>query len=720
MFARIGRTVAARRWWVVATTIVFLVFAGVWGVGVFGSLTGGSGFDDPNSESARADRVLAGPLNRYAPDVVVLYENPTRTVDSPAFAGAVQHAVAGLPAGSTTRVASYWTTHDEAFVSRDRHATYVTVQLPSPDDQTRVKQFKAIMNDFAAPGLTVKFGGLTAMTQQVNSQALKDVARAEMFSMPLLMLLLVVAFSSLVAASLPFVVGIAVAFGALVLLRIVTTFAEVSTFAVNVVTIFALALAIDYSLLIVNRFREELAAGRTVDDAVEQTIATAGRTVLFSGLTVAASLSCLIVFPSRFMHSMGYAGVAVSLFAVLGSLTLLPALLRFAGHRVNSLRIPLPRVAVRSGRGWYGLAHAVMRRPIAVTLGVSALLVALGVPFLSANWARPGDWVQPKAGQARAVTAELAARFQHDPAKILTVAVQLPGPADRADLTGYVARLRSVPGVTGGAVTGTYQNQARITLGYGIDPMSKAANTMVHRLRAEQPPAGADAAFTGMPASRVDIVHMVESRLPWMALFVAAVSFLVLFLAFGSVVLPLQSIVLNLLSLSAALGAIRLIFQDGWLAGTLGFVPIGAVDVNFPVLVVAIAFGVAMDYEVFLVARIREELDRTGDLRAATAAGMQNTARIITTAAGLLIVVTGGFIFSEITVMKVIGVGLVLAVLVDVTLVRGLLFPATIRLIGPRIWWAPGPLARWWTSRARTFRPEPSPIAQVPAASEHA
>ncbi|WP_131738944.1 MMPL family transporter [Actinomadura roseirufa] len=723
MFALLGRMAARRRWWVVAGTVVLVIVAGVWGTGVFRSLTGGSGFDDPNSESVHANRVLEGPLGRHVADVVVLYRDPSRTVDDPAFSGPVQRAVAGLPAGSAKWLQTYWSTHDDAFVSRDRHATYVALQLPSDDEQERVKQLKALKKNFQVPGMRVTFGGLTSMTQQVNQQSLRDVARAEMFSMPLLLLLLVLVFRSAVAAALPFVVGVTVAFGSLVALRLITFFSEISTFAVNVVTLFALALTIDYGLLIVNRFREELARGLPVEDAVERTVATAGRTVLFSGLTVAASLTCVIVFPSRFMHSMGYAGVCVALFSVLGSLTLLPALLTFAGHRVDSLRVPLPgrrRPDTAHGR-WYALARTVMRRPLAVTAGVVVLLVALGLPFLSANWARPGDWVQPRNGEARSVTRELATRFTADPAKVMTVAVELPGPADlpgtRAALDDYAHRLDAVPNVDGGRVTGTSGTTARITLGYSIDPMSRAARTMVSKVRAEAPPQGARASVTGMPASRVDIVHMVSSRLPWMALFVGLVSFAVLFLAFGSVVLPLQSVALTVLSLSAALGAIRLIFQDGYLDGVLDFVPIGAVDVNFPLLVVVIAFGVAMDYEVFLVARIKEEWDRTGDLEESVALAVQRTARIVTSAALLLCVVVGGFVFSQITVMKMIGVGVVLAVLVDATLVRGLLLPATIKLIGPRLWWSPRPLARWW-GRHGAGRHEATHTPPVPDLSE--
>jgi uncharacterized membrane protein YdfJ with MMPL/SSD domain len=724
MFVRLGRMAVRRRWSVVTGTLIFLVLAGVWGTGVFGSMTGGSGFDDPNSESVHADAILNGPLGRYSSDLVVLYEDRSKTVDDPAFAGPVQQAVATLPKEVVTRAESYWTTHDNAFVSRDRHSTYVAIQLSSNNDQERVDQLNKIKPVLQVDGPTVRFGGITAMTQQVNEQSLGDVARAEMFSIPLLILLLVVVFRSAVAAALTFAVGICVAFGSLLLLRVVTFFEDISLMAVNVVSIFALALAIDYGMLMVNRFRDELDRGLPVDAAVEQTMATAGRTVVFSGLTVAAALSCTVVFPSRFMHSMGWAGVTVALFAVIGSLTLLPTLLAFAGRRVNSLRIPLGRRSAapedpREGR-WYGVAHAVMRRPLAVTTGVVVLLLALGVPFLSANWARPGDWVQPIDGEARAVTRAMAADFAYDPAKIVTTVVELSGPADRpgnqAALADYARRLDAVPNVTSARVTGTRDTQARITLGYAIDPMSREAMTMVERLRAQAPPPGAEASFTGMPASRVDIVNMVGERVPWMMLFVGVVSFIVMFLAFGSVVLPLQAIALNLLSLSAALGAIRLIFQDGYLSGLLDFVPVGAVDVNFPLLVVLIAFGVAMDYEVFLVARIKEEYDRGVGLREAVAVGLQRTARIITSAGLLLAVVVGGFVLSQVTVMKMIGVGIVLAIVVDMTLVRGLLVPATIRLIGERVWWAPRPLAAWWRSRAP--QPEAPPGEPAPVTTD--
>ncbi|MBB2746940.1 UNVERIFIED_ORG: RND superfamily putative drug exporter [Microbispora rosea subsp. rosea] len=617
------------------------------------------------------------------------------------------------------RLESYWSTGSPGFVSEDRHATYVTVQFRSPDDQERVRALRGIRDRFEVEGPAVRFGGLTAMTDQVNSTIARDIGLAEAISVPILLILLAVVFRSLLAASLPLAVGVVAALGTMAVLRLVTLVADVSTFAIQVVTVLGLGLAIDYALLAVTRFREELGRGASVATAVERTTATAGRTIAFSGAVVALSFAGLAVFPSRFLLSMAYAGAATVVLAVLTSLTVLPALLAAIGRRVG--RRGLGRQAGQGGLGrarpaasgarWYRLAHAVMRRPLASALAVVAVLVALGLPFLGVNWARPGDWVLPSGADARAVTRELAERFTADPAKIVTAVVEAPRALDRAALDGYAARLDAVSGVESAAVTGTTGTLARITLGYAMDPMSRAAVRMVEDLRAVPPPAGAVASFTGMPASRVDIVDMVVTRLPWMALFVAVVSIALMFLAFGSVILPIKSVLLNLLSLSASFGAIKLIFQDGRLAGLLGFEPVGAVDVNFPVLIVAIAFGLAMDYEMFLLSRVREEREREADPAEAMARGLARTAGVVTSAALLVAVSVAGFAFSSVTIMKMIGVGLVIAVAVDATIVRGLLVPATMRLLGERAWWAPRPLARWWR---RHGLPEHAPAAPSP------
>ncbi|MBB5781686.1 MMPL family transporter [Nonomuraea jabiensis] len=693
MFRLLSTFVVRRRLWIVLGALVFAIGAGGWGAGVLGALGGGAGFDDPGSESVHADNLLAGPLGRYANDVVVLYESDTLTVDDPKFAEPVQRAIASVPRDDIVRLESFWSTRSESFVAKDRHATYVTVQLNSSVDQERVQMLRAIQDSFKADGLTVRFGGITSMTDQVNRQTMRDLLFAEALSIPILLILLVIIFRSLLAAALPLLIGIIAALGSLAVLRVVTFFADISTFAIQVVTILGLGLAIDYALLMVTRFREEVGRGQSVDQAVQRTVAVAGRTIMFSGIVVAISLAGLTLFPSRFLLSMGYAGAGVTLLAVLASLTVLPAMLRIGGRRLAGRASALP-APPELGR-WYRVAHAVMRRPLVSTVGIVTVLVVLGLPFLGVNWARPADWVLPSSADARVVTQEMAARFDADPGKLMTVVVE--SAPDRAALDGYARQLDAVGGVHSASVTGVRGGQARVTLNYSIDPMSREARRMVEELRAVAPPSGATSLVTGMPASRVDIVDMVISRMPWMALFVAVVSFVVLFLAFGSVLLPLKSVVLNLLSLSASFGAIKLIFQDGWLSGVLGFDPIGAVDVNFPVLIVAIAFGLAMDYEVFLLSRIREHWVLTGDPVESVAVGVQRTAKIITSAALLVVVVVGGFTISGIAFMKMAGIGLVIAVVVDATIVRMLLVPATMRLLGPWAWWSPRSLARLWS-----------------------
>ncbi|MEV4328085.1 MMPL family transporter [Microbispora rosea] len=636
MFGALGRSAVRHRRLILLGALLFTVVAGVWGAGVFGRLGGGAGFDDPGSPSAHADRLLAGPLGRHTADVVVLYESDHLTVDDPTFAGPVRRALDTVPREDVARLESHWSTGAPGFVSHDRHATYVTVQFRSSDDQERVRALRGIRDRFDVQGLTVRFGGVTAMTDQVNSTIARDIGLAEAISVPILLVLLAVVFRSLLAAALPLVVGVVAALGTMAVLRLVTLVADVSTFAIQVVTVLGLGLAIDYALLAVTRFREELGRGGSVETAVERTTATAGRTIAFSGAVVALSFAGLAVFPSRFLQSMAYAGAATVVLAVLTSLTVLPALLAAMGRRAGEKA--LGRRAGRNGSGhpdgrarpaasgerWYRLAHAVMRRPRASALAVVAVLVALGLPFLGVNWARPGDWVLPSGADARTVTRELAERFTADPAKVVTAVVEAPRALSRAALDGYAARLDAVSGVEGASVTGTTGPLARITLGYAMDPMSREAVRMVEDLRAVPPPAGAVASFTGMPASRVDIVDMVVSRLPWMALFVAVVSVALMFLAFGSVILPIKSVLLNLLSLSASFGAVKLIFQDGRLAGLLGFEPVGAVDVNFPVLIVAIAFGLAMDYEMFLLSRVREERERGADPAEAMARDSRN------------------------------------------------------------------------------------------------
>ncbi|KOX12426.1 MMPL family transporter [Nocardiopsis sp. NRRL B-16309] len=709
MFSSLGRFTIRRRWWVLAAAVLFVIAGGVWGAGAGGALGGGGGLDDPHAESTQADHILQDTLGRYTADVVVVYESDELTVDDPEFQALVEEAAARVPAETYEWQETYWSTGSEDFVSEDRHKAYVSFQLAGSSEEERVALYQE--HDYEGlldvPGMEVRYGGLVAVNDQFNGISAEDLRTIELIATPLLLIMLLFVFRSVVAALLPLSIAVFVAVGSLAVLRVVGGVVELSTIAINVVIVLGLGLATDYALLIVTRFREQLAKGDDVPQAVVRTMGTAGRTVVVSGLTIAATLGGLLVFPSRFLMSLAWSGVSVVVFAVIAAVTLLPALLYFAGHRVNSLRVPLPRLrraraadAQVGQDAWYRTAHAVMRRPVLWTVGLSMALILLGLPLLSANWARPAEWALPEGTDSKVVTEELVADFGHDPTKIVTTVVTMPGSAEtpeaQEELAAFTERLVAVDGIHRGSVTGAEGELARITLYYTMDPMGPDSRPMTEELRAVDTPEGAEVLFTNRPFGVADMLDMIGERVVWMSAIVALVTFVVLFMAFGSVIMPLKTLALNVLSLSAAYGAMVLIFQYGLLSDLLRFEPTGYIDANMPLLVAAVAFGLAMDYEVFVLARIREHYLRSGDTVESVAYGIQHTARIITAAALLLGVVVAAFVFTRISVLMMIGVGLVIALAVDATIVRGLLLPATMKLLGRWAWWAPAPMARWW------------------------
>ncbi|SEF85246.1 putative drug exporter of the RND superfamily [Thermomonospora echinospora] len=705
MFAALGRLAVRRRWPIVVAALVVAVLGSALGGGAMALFTGGAGFVDPRSESNRADELLKDNFRHDGADVVVVYRSTDgRTVDDPGFARSVRDVVASLPSGTVAAGRTHWSTRSPDFVSTDRRATYVALTMAGATDEERADNYDEIKDrlETAPPGLTATVGGGLVFPQEINRLSLGDIVRAEVITMPILLVLLVLVFRSAIAACLPLAIGLLTMFGSLTVLRVVTAFADVSTYAFQIVTMLGLGLAIDYALFLVTRFREELDGGADVERAVARTMATAGRAVVFSGLTLAACFLGLLIFPQLIYRSIGYAGAAVVLFAVAATLTVLPALLAIAGRRVNSLRVPLPRPRRRApaeaGGLWYRLAHAAMRRPVATVVAITALLVSLGLPFLGVRWGIPDPALLPDSAGSKTVARQLADDFGNDPGRTMTAAVTLPGDAAslRPQVLEYAGRLDQVAGVERVAVTGENGRVVRLTMRYEYAPTSDEAARMARGLRAVEPPRGAEALITGRPATLLDVREAIGDRMPLVALFVAAVCFVLLFWAFGSVLLPLKAIVFSVLSLGASFGAITLVFQHGWLSGVLGFTPAGWLDVVFPVIILVMAFGLALDYEVFLVSRIREEWDRTHDTLESVAAGAQRSSRVITSAAALLLVVVGGFALGQVVLMKMIGVGLVIAILVDATIVRGLLVPATMRLLGRWAWWAPGPLARWW------------------------
>lgn len=708
LFTWWGRTVARRSRLVLVIAMLFLALGVGWGRGVFNELSSG-GFNDPHSQSAQAFTAISAEFGNQNADVVVVYSSPHLTVSDPAFRSAVESTVGALRHNTNVgSVVTYYDTSLPSLVSRDRHATSVVVRLAgisAADGNTKIDEYKAVRPALAAPGLTTQIGGQVTLQSTIDDQTKKDITRGEMTSLPLLLILLLFVFGGLAAASMPLLIGFVAVFGAFTTTRLISTFTDVSTFAINTITLLGLGTAIDYSLFVVSRFREELRAGHEPREAVARTMATAGRTVFVSGLTIGLSLSSLLIFPEVFLRSTALGAMSAVLVAMLGAVTVLPALLTVLGHRINALRVPLPGRARRArkaaaslpetGRAddqgaWARLAHSVMRRPVRYIGFVVAVMVVLALPFRGVQFGGADQRVLPTGNEARTVSDMIAAEFPGGAAVPIQTLVKGVSPAQVQQLA---AEIRAMPGVTAVQPTAHNADAALLTVNFTGEPSGSIAYDTVRSIRALHVPAGAELLVGGRPAEDVDLLSNLSRLLPWMIGIMAAVTLLLLFLAFGSVLLPVQAVLMNAVSISAAAGVMVWVFQNGHLSGLLSFTALGHLQPNIPVLILATLFGLSTDYEVFLLSRVRETWDATHDNRAAVAGGLQRTGRIITAAALLLILVVIGFSTGEVVFAKMIGIGMAVAIIVDATLVRALLVPAVMRLFGRANWWAPGALA---------------------------
>jgi RND superfamily putative drug exporter len=730
MLERLGRFLLRRRWAVLTATLAVVVAAGVFGGSAVTRLKSG-GFDDPDAESTRAAEVLRDEFGTGDPNLVLLVTAKGGQVDDPAVAAAGEAVARRLAAEpDLAQVVSYWASGAPALKSSDGGQALILGRITG-DEEDLDERAAALTGAYAGddPLLQVQVGGQAQVFREVGEQVESDLARAEAIAVPITLLLLVLVFASAVAGSLPLAVGGFAIVGTLLVLRALAEVTDVSIYALNLTTALGLGLAIDYSLFIVSRYREELRAGREPADALIVTMGTAGRTVLFSAATVAVSLLALLVFPLYFLRSFGYAGIAVVALAAVGALIVLPALLAVLGRRVDRFPLPLFRrraaaaAAREPGTGfWHRIATSVMRRPVPVALAVVAFLVLLGTPFLGVRFGLPDDRVLPPSAEGRQVADAIRDRFATDESSALSVVASGIGDpmAHLADIDGYATALSRLDGVERvDALTGSYAGGARLqgSLAAGADPAvppearrfaaadgtwlsvvpsvepySAAGEELVAAVRGLDAPLGAQ--VTGPSAQLVDTKASLFGNLPAAGAIIALVTFALLFLMTGSVVIPAKALVLNLLSLTAIYGAMVWVFQDGHLAGLLGFTPTGTIDTSMPVLLFCIAFGLSMDYEVFLLSRIKEEHDRTGDTVASVAAGLERTGPIVTTAAALLAIVFIAFATSEVSFLKLFGVGTALAILIDATLIRALLVPAFMRLAGRANWWAPAPLRR--------------------------
>jgi RND superfamily putative drug exporter len=689
MFDALARLANRRGRWVVVVAVIFSLAAGAIGAGVADRLDP-YGADDPNTESVQAEERLEDAGYRST-GVVVLIED----VDVESRAG--RERVDSI-AGEVERdpdvgaVASYNRTGSRDFVSRDGDATYLAVRLSPTDDdefQDAGERIAVALED--EPGVIV--GGSAVAQQQTNEQTEEDLRTAELFAFPFLFLLSLLFFRSLVAAVLPLVIGILAIVSTFLMLSVASELTSVSIFALNLVTGLGLGLAIDYSLFVVSRYREEIAKTGPGLEALRRTLATAGRTVLFSSLTVAGALASLLVFPQRFLYSMGLGGSLVALIAGAIALVVLPAILALLGSRVNALAPKFlerraQREATPGASGfWYRLSRLVMRMPGRIAIASAAFLIALGIPFAGIELTTLDAQVLPASASAREVDDKLRADFP----PFRDTPIQLAVEGDRRQVQAVTERAADLPGVATVNRTERLDGETSIVEVVSSNgPLTSESQDLVDRLR--ELPDGV--AVTGFTAHFIDLQNSLAEHLPLVLALVAAVTFVVLFLMTGSMVLPIMQLVMNTLGLSAVFGILVLIFQDGRLEGVLDYTGQGALESTMPLLLFAVVFGLSTDYGVFLLSRVKEARDGGATDSEAVAIGLERTGRIVTAAALLFSVAVGAFVTSQIIFIKEFGLGTAVAVLIDATIIRALLVPSLMEMLGKWSWWAPPPLRR--------------------------
>ena len=712
MLTRLAAFLHRNRRRVLTVALVGAVIAGVLGVGVSNSLWPYSA-EDPGSESVRAaHRFEASTGRQIDPGVVALVS--AGDIGTAATHRRVDHVAAELrDQPDVARVQSFYITHDRAMVSRDRQSTYVLAYFKPLSDKALKNVAQQIEDRFAGQG-DVHLGGDAVANAQANSRVSSDLARAELLAFPLICLLSFIFFRSFVASLLPPLLGGLAIVVTLLMLRIVASFVNVSEFALNFATGLGLGLAIDYSLFVVSRYREEAARHGYGPEALARTLQTAGRTVLFSSLTIAAALASLMVFPQSFLYSMGIAGAIVAVTAAGLALTVLPAILSALGPRVNALAPKrLRRVAEREARPvedgfWYRLSHLVMRRPAVIAVASASLLIAVGIPFARIKFIQADARVLPTAASARLVDTTLDTEFP--PNRTAPLEVVVGAPANSSTVNQIAARIKRLPDVAATAIQPAGPGDALIAITPARDPLSSQTQQLVRNVRAIKAPVYLGVA--GETASFIDLEHSLAVHLPVVLAIVVGATLLVLFLFTGSILLPVKAALMNFLTLSAMFGILVFIFQDGHLQGLLSFHSEGALDATQPIFLFAVAFGLATDYGVFLLSRIKEARAAGASNQEAVAVGLERTGRIVTAAALLFAVAIGAFATSQIVFIKELGVGAALAVLIDASVIRALLVPALMRLLGSANWWAPKPLRRVYDRiglREGASTPRPTP-----------
>ncbi|MCT2581761.1 MMPL family transporter [Actinophytocola gossypii] len=693
-FAALGALVVRHRWGTLAITLAVAALAGIIGVGGLDRF-GHGGELQRDAESARAADAIREHLGDGGADVLVTYRSPVLSVTEPAFRAAVDRSLAAAPAGLVTGTLRSWADGLPTLNAVDGRATVVAVMLAGADDTERTNSYRMLRAQLRSEGLAVSFSGPVPIRDALVTEAQDTLLRLELLALPAVFALLVLLFRSLVAALLPVLVGALTLAVAFALLRPLAGVMDISVLAVNALTVLCLALAVDSALFVVARFREELARRDDVDQAVVATVASAGRTCLFSGLTIGVTALSLVLFPTGLTRSIGLCtAIAMGVGTVL-SLTALPASLAVLGRRVDLLRVPAPRW-LRPGsahRFWGRVGRAVIAEPVAYLVATVVLLVLLTLPFLHVTLGFPDQRSLPAGDPARVATEEQRADFAFPALDLVQVVTEFGDPAGtpaRAAATrDWTGRLLGTPGARW-VVTAEESGHHAVFYVYAGAAESPATLDLVRDIRALPPPPGGSVLVGGASAMAVDVLDALSRWLPWVLACIAVAAFASFALMLRSVVLPLKALVVTALPLGASFGVLTWIFQDGNLTWLVGAAPTGYLDVFQPFLLLVILVGLSLDYEFFLLARIREEYDRTGETDTAIVNGLRLSAPVFTGAALVVLVVAAVIATSEVMFVKQLCVGIFVAVAVDATVVRAVLVPASVRLLGAANWWWPG------------------------------
>ena len=696
MFEKLGHIVVRRRKSMVVLFIVGVLTAGTVGTMIFSRLDSG-GYSNPNSDSYQVYNYLNKNLKISDPNVVVVVDSGNLPITDPTVAAKAQELEAEMAkAPRVTKVVSYWNTGGEkTLAATDGKAAYILVygqdEAFTPESQEMGDYFQKNF-DGKREGLTIYSGGVGVVGNAINKKIADDLKIAEAISIPLTFILLVFVFGAMAASAMPLLVGVSAILGAFFLLYLISLITTVSVYALNLTTGMGLGLGIDYALLIVNRFREELHRGKNVEDSIVNTMASAGKTVFYSGLTVLVTLLSLTFFPLPFLKSFGYAGVSVVAIAVAGALFGLPPILAMIGKKVDKGVIRKSAITHKDEGRWAQTARFVMKRPVAVVLLSLIILGILAAPIKDIAFSQGDSRILPASNSAAIATAIQETRFESNIATIDIIV--LDGARKENEISSYIEEVKKVSGIVSVAAPRVIGNDIQITAYESMLPRSPEAQKMIHDLRDLPAPTGT--LVGGVAADYTDTQDGISQTLP-LALGWIAVSVLILLFVFtGSIILPIKAVLLNVMSLAATMGALTWIFVGGhlqWLVGS--FTVTGSLDTSIAILIFVVVFGLSMDYELFLLSRIREEhlLGRSNVESVAT--GLQRSARIITAAAVLLAVVFAAFVTSGVTSIKMMGFGVAFAVLLDATLIRALLVPALMRLLGERNWWAPKAMQRF-------------------------